>query len=87
MPKLFSQSVPTLNSVAVVSSAIAQIAYDSERETLQVEFCDGRVYRYEGVPSLLYQALLQADSKGAYFNRHIRKQLCCRIAQGCTLKY
>jgi len=82
VPKLFSQSVPTLNSVAVVSSAIAQMAYDRDRETLQVEFHDGRIYWYEGVPCLHYQALLGANSKGAYFNGQIRNQFRCKIIQG-----
>src|SRR5437588_8759188 len=44
-----------------------------------IEFCDGAVYRYFAVPAAIHNALLAADSKGAYFNRKIRN--CFRINQ------
>jgi hypothetical protein len=70
-PLVSSQS-PSQDTVTVESSALAKVAYDSQRATLQVEFRDGAVYQYFGVPLHTYQELLQADSKGDYFNRHIR---------------
>jgi KTSC domain len=82
VPLPYFPSLPNLNSVAVESSAIARMAYDSEQESLHVEFRDGRAYRYEGVPARLYQGLLESDSKGTYFNGHIRNHFCCRIIQG-----
>ena len=33
---------------------------------------DGSAYQYTGVPIETYRGLLQADSKGAYFNHCIR---------------
>jgi hypothetical protein len=36
------------------------------------EFRSHAVYCYFGVPTAVHQALLDADSKGAYFNRYIR---------------
>jgi hypothetical protein len=54
------------------SSSLAQVAYDSRRSILQVEFCDGATYQYDDVPFETYHNLLQADSKGAYFNRCVR---------------
>ena len=71
----------SLNSVTIESSAIAQLDYDSERESLQVWFRDGRAYRYDDVPQGLYQGLLCADSTGAYFNRRIRNHFRCQIMQ------
>jgi hypothetical protein len=61
-----------LHSVTLESSALAKVAYDNQRAIFQVEFRDGAVYQYLGVPGDIYQALLQANSKGDYFNRHIR---------------
>lgn len=61
-----------INPVAVESSALAKVAYDTQRAILQVEFRDGTAYQYAGVPLRTYQDLLGADSKGAYFNHHIR---------------
>jgi hypothetical protein len=60
------------NAVAVQSSLLARVAYDSRRAILQVTFRNGAAYQYAGVPAEIYQGLLQADSKGAYFNQCIR---------------
>lgn len=56
----------------VESSTLATVAYDETRSLLQLEFCSRRSYRYFGVPSAVHQALLDAPSKGRYFNRAIR---------------
>ncbi len=69
---LVSSQPPPQDTVTVESSALAKVAYDNQRATLQVEFRDGAVYQYFGVPLHTYQELLRADSKGDYFNRHIR---------------
>jgi hypothetical protein len=61
-------------SVDVRSSSLAKVAYDHHAAILQVEFRDGRVYRYAGVPLQTYQELLEADSKGAFFNHYIRSR-------------
>ena len=58
--------------IAVHSSLLATVAYDDQRAILKVEFRDGATYQYAGVPLRIYQDLLRADSKGAYFNQHIR---------------
>jgi KTSC domain len=60
------------DGVAVQSSLLAGVAYDHDQAVLQIEFCGGTVYQYFHVPRQTYQDLLQADSQGAYFNRHIR---------------
>ncbi|WP_375457816.1 KTSC domain-containing protein [uncultured Enterovirga sp.] len=50
---------------------IAGVEYDG-RETLVVTFVSGRRYAYAGVPPELYERLLAADSKGKFYNEHIR---------------
>jgi hypothetical protein len=39
---------------------------------MEVEFVEGRVYRYFVVPRSVFDALLTADSVGRFFQEHIR---------------
>lgn len=39
---------------------------------LVVEFLDGQVYQYQGVPVEKFSALCSAPSKGSFFAREIR---------------
>lgn len=55
-----------------MSKALAAAEYETDRGTLRVTFRDQRTYEYVGVPAQLYEALVNASSKGAYFNRAIR---------------
>lgn len=66
-----------MKTITVESSALISIAYDSERDVLEVEFCDRSVYQYIRVPAEVYQAFLTAPSKGSYFNRNIRDRFAC----------
>lgn len=55
------------------STSLRDIAYDPERQTLDVTFiASGRRYRYFGVGLDEYDALCEAPSKGAFFNRRIK---------------
>jgi hypothetical protein len=58
----------TKNRVLLRSAAIAAIAYDREKRTLDVEFRAGNSYRYFRVPLSTYRALLKAESAGAFWN-------------------
>ena len=59
--------------VAIVeSTTLAMVGYDENLERLQLEFCSRAVYLYFGVPAAVYEALLDAPSKGRYFNGTIR---------------
>ena len=62
------------NRVAVRSSSLARLSYDRRQAILEVEFRDGTVYQYAGVPLRTYHGLLQAGSKGSYFNHYIRSR-------------
>jgi len=57
----------------VSSSSLISIGYDAKQHILEVEFIHGAVYRYFDVPLSAYQALLNADSRGRYFNANIRE--------------
>ena len=56
----------------VASTTLATVAYDESRKLLQLEFCSRAIYHYFGVPTGVHEALLEAPSKGSYFNRAIR---------------
>jgi hypothetical protein len=56
----------------VSSSNIASIGYDADSMTLEIEFLNGRIYQYAGVPADVHAALMAAGSHGAYFNSSIK---------------
>jgi lysyl-tRNA synthetase class 2 len=58
--------------VPVDSQLLSWVDYDEPRHRLRVRFRTGERYLYFQVPVDCYHHLLQADSKGAFFNRHIR---------------
>lgn len=60
----------------VASSNIVSIGYDAGTETLEVEFKDG-LYQYYNVPQAVYEAFMQAPSKGAFLHANIRNAFPC----------
>lgn len=61
-----------IDRVSIESSSLASVGYHRGMELLEVEFKSGALYRYENVPGHLYDELLSAESKGAFFNTCIR---------------
>ena len=66
----------------VESTTLAMVGYDENLERLQLEFCSRAVYLYFGVPAAVYEALLDAPSKGRYFNGTIRGRYPYRQIMG-----
>lgn len=56
----------------VNSSAMSRIKWDSG--TLSIWFTGSGKYDYYNVPEALYESLLEARSKGTFFNDHVRDQ-------------
>lgn len=56
----------------VSSSNISAIGYDVDSGTLEVEFTNGAVYSYSGVPPGEYEGFMSADSKGKYLHANIK---------------
>jgi KTSC domain len=56
----------------IASSSIAAVGYDAGTRTLEIEFHNGRIYQFFGVPHEMAQALRAAESTGAYFNKYVR---------------
>jgi lysyl-tRNA synthetase, class II len=61
-----------MNGAMVESTTLSSLAYDEALELLQLEFRNGSIYQYFGVPATVHEALRNAPSKGSYFNRAIR---------------
>lgn len=58
----------------VDSRSISSVGYDPDSMALEIEFNSGGLYQYHGVPQTEYDALMRADSKGAYFTAYIRER-------------
>ncbi|MBY5286883.1 KTSC domain-containing protein [Pseudomonas aeruginosa] len=58
----------------VTSSNISSIGYDADSQVLEIEFNSGAVYEYSGVPAGEHAGLMNADSKGTYFNANIKNR-------------
>lgn len=56
----------------VDSTAISEIDYDAGRAKLLVRFMSGERYVYVGVPGEVHRSFLEADSKGRFFQLHVR---------------
>jgi hypothetical protein len=56
------------------STSLHAVGYLDRQALLELEFQSGAIYRYLGVPAATYRELLAAESKGAYFNCHIRNR-------------
>ncbi len=48
------------------------VGYDRTEQILEVEFQSGVIYQYLDVPPAIYTGLLDAESKGQYFNSEVR---------------
>ncbi len=57
---------------AVHSSAIAGLGYNERQNRLMITFVTGKTYAYYNVSPQAYRNFYNADSKGRYFNQHIR---------------
>lgn len=56
----------------VESTVLATVGYEEACQRLQLEFRSRAIYHYFEVPAAVHQALLNAESKGNYFNQAIR---------------
>jgi lysyl-tRNA synthetase class 2 len=56
----------------VESTAISEIDYDRRDHTLRVRFASGERYAYADVAPAVHRAFVEAESKGRFFQAHIR---------------
>ena len=58
--------------IYVDSSNIEAIGYNEGSQELHVQFIDSGLYIYNGVPREIFDALLNAASKGSFLNREVK---------------
>lgn len=61
-----------IQGIPVTSSNVELIGYDAGR--LYVQFKHGGCYRYDYVPSSVYDDMLAAESTGSFINQVIKPQ-------------
>ena len=61
-----------MERIPVQSSDLASVGYDTNNMTLEIEFHSSGIYQYFGVPPEIHEGLLNAGSKGRFFNQHIK---------------
>ena len=72
--------MPMPDMQPVSSSNIAAIGYDSENQTVYVQFLNGSTYAYKGVPEHEYENLRTAPSIGSHLNRNFKNVYPCERA-------
>ena len=63
-----------MERISVNSSNISSVGYDVDSQTLEIEFHNGGVYQYAGIPESEYEGLMSSDSKGKYFHANIKSR-------------
>jgi len=66
-----------MEMVRVNSSAITAVGYDPATNRMKITFKQGKTYDFCRVPSNVYQGLINAPSKGGYFDRVIKDRYQC----------
>lgn len=62
----------------VDSTSIEAIGYDSNNQELCVRFLrSGDTYVYYNVEEWVFSEMMQADSKGSYFNKNVKPNYEC----------
>jgi len=68
----------------LASTALATAGYSKRLHIMEIEFCNGAVYRYLDVPEVVYRDFMSAESKAQYYDWNIKghyKALRLRTAQ------
>jgi hypothetical protein len=73
MVKKICKIIKAMDKNKVSSSNLASVSYDPSTQLLEIEFLNGSIYQYSGVPSSIYDGLMAASSHGSYFDQHIKK--------------
>jgi len=66
-PRLASNAM-----IPVESSNLEAIGHDPDSNTLHVQFRNGSLYAYHGVPVDVFEDMMIADSKGGFLSREIK---------------
>ena len=62
----------SVEMIQVSSSNILAVGYDADNQIVHVQFLNGSVYIYKGVPQHEFDGLLNAPSVGSYLHRNYK---------------
>jgi len=66
----------------VNSSSIRSVGYDERSRTLEIEFSDGRIIQYSGVPAEVHRRLVSAPSIVSYFRDNVEESFTAKRVKG-----
>ena len=61
-----------MNRIPVVSNAVKAIGYHDVTRHLEIEYHNGKVYRYQRVPARVHTKLINSPSIGHYLNLAVK---------------
>lgn len=61
-----------MNLVPVTSSNLRAVGYDANTQLLTISFIKSGIYEFYSVPASIHSDLMNAYSKGTYFDRNIK---------------
>lgn len=67
-----------MERITVESSSVRAIGYEPATFELEIEFHNGRAYRYQRVPMAAYRLLLRAPSVGKFVNEQIKPRFAAK---------
>lgn len=78
-PTLFGQFKQGnfMEMLRVNSTAIVAIGYDEQNMRMKITFKQGDTYDFCRVPKYIFVGLYRAQSKGTYYNLHIKDKYQC----------
>jgi hypothetical protein len=80
--KIVPPALPQIARRPVASSMMRSAGYDDAHAVLEIEFVGGTVYHYHAVPRSAWTGLMEAPSKGRYFDAHIRDKYPMKRVSG-----
>jgi len=57
----------------VISSNLERAGYDEDKQSMHVEFKNGKSYEYQNVPKHVYQGIFKSESPGEFFSKWVIK--------------
>ncbi len=60
------------------ASNLRAAGYDARNRVLEIEFANGGVTQYSGVPEEIYRRLMNAPSPGSYFHDQIEESFTAK---------
>jgi len=64
--------------ISVASSAISAVGYEASTKQMVILFTSGESFTFSRVPKKSFSGLLDSESKGKYYESHIRNRYRCR---------